>query len=493
MGASDSSTLPPGPIGLPFLGSLLQVWSDPLDLLATGVRRFGDTVMFRFGPYRYVLVHKPSDVRHVLLGNHDNYTKSINYQGIKLLLGEGLLTSEGSFWRRQRKLAQPAFHHRHLVSFADTMSRCTEETLERWERRGLDRIVDVHDEMMRLTFRIVGLTLTSTDLEREARAMGEALTVALRFGNDYAESIVKLPLWLPTPNNVRFLRAKGALDATILGIIRERRASGEDIPDLLSTLMHATDEPGAGQNPERMTDDQLRDELMTMVLAGHETTANALTFTFYLLSRHPEVARRVEAEVDEVLAGRAPTFADLDRLTYTGWVIDEALRLYPPAWIFERQAIEADELDGYHVPAGTIVAVCPWTLHRHPAYWDNPEGFDPERFSDSEGRDRYTYMPFGGGPRMCIGNAFAKMEAKIVLASLLRRVHFELVPGTTLALEPSITLRPRGGLPMRLLPRRWERASREGISREPSPRERTGARAAAMERQQVPGDHPRGR
>lgn len=416
-------------------------------LFERGRAQFGDTVLYRFGPYRYVVIHRPQDIRRVLVRNHANYHKSPTYQGLKLVLGQGLVTSEGSFWKRQRKLAQPAFHHRALVGLAQDMQRCTHEMLDDWGQRGEQFELDLHEAMMRLTLRIVGHTLFSTELGGEADTVGPAIEVCLAYANRAAESMMLVPTWVPTPRNLEFKRHKAVLDEMVHKIIAQRR-NGEapTRPDLLSMLMAATDESGE----ERMTDAQLRDEIMTLALAGHETTANALTWTFVMLARHPEVARKVQAEVDDVLEGRAPSVDDLKSLTYTGQVLDEAMRLYPPVWNFERVALEDDELDGYRIPKGTIVAVSPWTLHRHPERWPSPTVFDPARFADAEvkKRDRWDYLPFGGGPRVCIGNAFAKMEAKLLLASIIARHDIALSPRARIALEPGITLRPKYGVPV---------------------------------------------
>jgi cytochrome P450 len=443
------AALPPGPPGLPYVGNLVAMWGDPLAMLLSARARYGDTHKYWFGPYRYVLIHKPDDIRRVLVTHHEQYPKSVNYQVLKMLLGDGLLTSEGALWKRQRKLATPAFHHARLVSLFESMRSSTNDMLARWERTELGRTFDLHHEMMRLTFRIVGQTLFSTDLESEAAVMRDALSIALKSANDYMEAIVRVPRWIPTPRNRKNAEAHRTLDDLMHKIIDERRGEPEKHHDLLSMLMMSTDESGT----ERMTDQQLRDEVMTLVLAGHETTANALTFAFYLLSKHPEVARRVRSEVQARVGDREIGFDDLPKLEYTGQVIDEAMRLYPPAWLYERQATVDDELDGYFIPKGTIIAVCPWTLHRHPDYWDNPEGFDPDRFAPAavEARPRYVYLPFGGGPRTCIGMGFAKMEAKIILASVLRRVRLDLLPGQKLELDPLVTLRPKNGLPMRVV------------------------------------------
>ena len=460
--ARSAPKLAPGPKGIPFFGSVFPAWRDPLGLFMRSRETYGDVVRFKFGPLDYYLVSDPNLVRHVLVDNAKAYTKSRSYAGLKLVLGEGLLTSEGAQWRRQRKLAQPAFHRAQLAGFADRMSRATRDMLERWrgDDFGTTRAFCVHEEMMRLTFRIVGLTLFSADVDGDASDVGRALDTALRWANDYAESFVPVPPYVPTPANLRFKRAMKTLDGIVYRLIAGRRAQAAANEgygsDLLGMLMEAVDEGGeaadvrasAGGDGERMTDQQLRDEIITMVLAGHETTANLLSWTFSLLARHPEIEQRVRDEATRVLGDRDPVLEDVRSLEYTRLVLEEALRLYPPAWIFERQNVEPDVLGGYSLKAGSVVGIAPYVLHRHPAYWESPEAFDPERFraERAEKRPRYTYLPFGGGARTCIGNHFAMMEAQIILAMIVRQERLALEPGHPLELEPLITLRPKQGV-----------------------------------------------
>jgi len=443
----------PGPRGAPIFGSLFDAWRDPLKLLSEGARDHGNVVRFRFGSFQYVLVSGLNEIQHVLVKNQKNYIKSKSYQGVRLILGNGLLTSEGEFWRRQRRLAQPAFHVQRLRGLAATMARLTGDTLERWKAMPESRrTLDIHDEMYRLTFRIVGQTLCSSDVEGDAQAIGAALTVAVQYANDYVEQLVRLPPWLPLPKNLRFRRALGTLDSLVYRLIEEHRAASDHESDLLGMLMSATDDEGSG---EGMTTQQLRDEVMTLVLAGFETTANALTWTLYLLAKHPEAARRLEQEVAEVLGGRAATFEDLPRLELTERVLQESMRLYPPAWCFEREALEADEVGGYAIPAKTTIAVCPYVLHRNPSYWQDAEKFDPDRFLPERGaaRSRFAYLPFGDGPRICIGKGFAMMEAKIVLAMIAGAFRLQLTSDQPVDVDPGITLRPKHGVPMVLAPR----------------------------------------
>ena len=423
---------------------------DPIKLFFSGTERYGGIVHFRFLQLDYVLINDPDAIRHVVVENAKAYVKSRNYVGLRTILGQGLLTSEGELWRHQRKLAQPAFHRERLGGFLDTMVTCTREMLDRWERELVKKTFDAHAEMTRLAFRIAGLTLVSAELDGEAKAIGDALTIGLHWANAHAESFIKVPPHWPTPANRRMQRAVGAFDELIFRIIDEREREGPK-PDLLSMLLDAKDDVTG----ERMDRKQLRDELITLIAAGHETTANALSFAFYLLSKHPGTWRLVVEEARAVLGDRPMELSDLARLPYVQRVVQESLRLYPPVWIFERDALEEDTAGPFRIPKGAVVGVCPFVLHRNPRYWDNPEGFDPDRFlpENEKARPRYAYLPFGGGPRTCIGNQFALMEMAVVLATVAQRCRLELSPGFELVLDPAVTLRPKHGIPMRVVQR----------------------------------------
>jgi cytochrome P450 len=445
--------LAPGPRGHFLLGVLPELRRDPFSLLVGLARDHGDVVRFRAGPIDVHLVTSPAGAQHVLQDNNRNYGKQTRgFQKLRLVLGQGLLTSEGDFWRQQRRIAQPGFHREKIRRFADAMTRATETMLERWGSRPADETLDVAHEMMLLTLAIVGETLLSLDTTEESRRVGAAVTLTLEHIQRRMFSAFAIVEALPLPSNRRFRRAVGYMDQLVFKVIEDRRRSGNDPDDLLSMLMQARDE----QTGEGMSARQLRDEVMTIFAAGHETTANALAWTFYLLSLHPGVARRLRAELRETLAGRAPRYDDLAHLPYTAAVVHEALRLYPPAWVISRSAIGDDVVCGYDVPAGSIVVVSPYITHRREASWPNPEGFDPERFVDAvgaeraAGRHRFDYFPFGGGPRQCIGNGFALMEAQLVLATVAQRFDLHLVPGHAVRAEPLVTLRPKGGIPMRL-------------------------------------------
>lgn len=441
----ESLPLPSGRRGLPFVGSFLSFMADPLGGITAARNEGGRLSVHEFGPFTYVFTHDPDDVQHVFVRNHKNYVKSRSYKGLRMIMGNGLVTSEGEFWKRQRKLSQPAFHRQRLEALANTMATAVEALAVQWTaktERGPLR-TDVFGEMMRLTLGIVGQTLFGIDLTDDANELGPAITIALTRANKQAESVFPIPLWIPTPLNVRFKRAKEVLDRIVHRIIAERRAHGRDEGDLLSMLMSASDDSGT----ERMTDEQLRDEVMTLFLAGHETIATAMSWTWWLLSRHPEVAARVREEIDRELGDRTITFADLPKLQYTGWVLDECMRVRPPVWIVERTAVQDDVVGGHRIPKGTIIGASPWGLHHDPRLWDAPERFDPERFSPerSEGRHKYAYVPFGAGPRICIGNAFALMESKIIMAGLMRSFTIE-IDGPAPKPDPKVTMRPKHGM-----------------------------------------------
>lgn len=432
------------------LATLREFRRDALEFLCRISNTHGDVVRWRIGPMPIYLLRHPDAVQRVLVDHSRNYDKKTRgYDTLRLFLGNGLLTSEGSFWRRQRRIAQPAFHRQRIAGFGKTMVSLTEDMMRAWERHA-DRgePVDVAEEMTALTLRIVAKTLMSADVDGRESAVGRSVELLNGFARDLMTNPFALPVSLPTPRNRRFRRAADVLENTLRTIIAERRRTGEDAEDLLSMLMNARDD----ETGESMSDDQLRDEAMTIFLAGHETTANALAWAFHLLSTHPDVERRLRAELTAVLGGRSPTMDDLGDLPYLQQVVKEALRLYPPAWSIGRRAVNEDVIDGYRIDAGSLVLLSPWVTHRHPGFWPNPEGFDPDRFAPGaeKTRPRYAYFPFGGGPRLCIGNNFALMEAQLVLATILPRVSAALVPGHPVVPQPLITLRPAHGLRMTL-------------------------------------------
>ena len=421
--------------------------SDLLGFFLEGQRRYGDVFRFQIGPLRFHLLAHPEHVRHVLVDNQVNYKRSWAYERPKIAAGEGLVTTDGPVWRRLRRMVQPAFHRDRIEAMAGQMTEAADAMLQRW--RVLDEKgepVDVAAEFTALTLRIVGRTLLSVDLGGEADRLGPAIVGALEFVHYQLDCLVPPPLIFPTSRNRRFRRDIGLLDSIIYAIIAGRRASGVVTGDLLSMLLEVRDaETGAG-----LTDRELRDQLITFIVAGHETTANSLAWTFYLLSQYPEAADRLRAEIDTVLGGRAPTVADFPQLSYTRRVIEESLRLYPTVYGVARQPLADDEIGGYRIPRRSQVLLSPFVTHRHPDFWSEPEIFDPDRFlpERSAGRPRFAWFPFLGGPHQCIGQEFAMMEIMLVVVMIAQRFRLGLVPGHVVEAKAMLSLRPRDGLPM---------------------------------------------
>jgi len=433
----------PGPRGLAWISMLFGLMWRPLKKLMSARARHGDVFRIGMGPMPAVFfVADPDAARHVLVTRAASYVKSRTYDGLKCFVGEGLLTNAGGeVWKRHRRLASPAFHRARFAALVTRMADATARTIERLGDR---TEIEVHAEMTRLTLTIVGRTLFDVDLSSDGK-LARAFDRAIRFANTYAISPVRIPVSWPTPWNLRFRRARAVLDAFVDRVITERRANPGDRGDLMSMLMAANQDDGS------MDDRELRDEVMTMVGAGHETTASGMAWLLWLLARHPEQQERVRAEVRSVLGERRPEMADLERLPYTAMVVKEALRLHPPIWVIERTPLEDDEILGHRVPAGSIVAVSPYVLHRHTALWEEPDRFDPERFrpeAEAE-RERYAYLPFGAGPRVCIGARFASIEMQIITAMIVARFRLEPVPGREVVPEAMLTLRPRGGIRLR--------------------------------------------
>jgi cytochrome P450 len=445
---------PPGPKGSFLVGNSLEYLRDPMGFIERAKRDYGDMVRLRLGPLRTYLVSHPESIDYILRRHADNFHKDRMTRWLIPLLGEGLLTSEDAHWRRQRKLAQPSFQHQQIERYGAVMVEHTERMLDSW-REG--EVRDPHEDLMRLTLGIVAKTLFDAELSGDAEAVGESLAVVM---NHFMSPSRWFPYsdHVPLPANRRYWAALRRIDEIIYRIIRGRRESGREAGDLVSRLLAARDDEGRG-----MTDRQLRDEVVTLVLAGHETTSLALFYTCYLLDQYPQAQDRLADELETVLGGRAPTAADVPRLKYTEWVVRESMRLYPPAWGIAREALADCEIGGYHVPRGTQLFLTQWLVHRDGRWFVEPEVFRPERWDNDLIRrlPRCAYFPFGDGPRICIGNHFAMMEAVLILATIARRYRLIVEPGQTLQLLPSITLRPRHGLRMRV-------AGRQAVPSHPS-------------------------
>lgn len=429
----------PGPRGAPVLGVVGPFLRDPTSFMLQAVQRYGDLVRLKLGPRDLLLVAHPDMVRRVVLENVRNYEK--RYGQIGDLLGAGLVTSNGGQWLQQRRLMQPAFHHQKIAGFAEAIVAETERFLERWQQAArAGRPIDAAAEMMHLTQAIIVRTMFSGDVGADAERVGDAFTYALAYVVDRSFQVIKPPPDWPTPANKRYRAALAFLESKVYGMIEARRRSGERPNDLLSMLLDAQD----ADTGVTMDDRQIRDEVMTIFFAGHETTASTLAWTLSLLATHPPIERRLREEYATVLGGRTPTMADLPHLPYGRMVIDEVLRLYPPGWLFSRYAVADDQLGEYHIPAGSILSISPFVLHHLPAFWDHPEGFDPERFTPerSAGRHKFAYMPFLTGPRKCIGDGFALVEMQLVLPLIMQRFQFMALPGRPVHPAVRGTLRP---------------------------------------------------
>ena len=445
-----SNRVPPGPV-FPALnvviGQIIKSRSlSPMQFLSY-FPPFGDLSYWGFGGRQMYFLNHPDLIHQVLVEKAADYRKNeLTQRGLRPFLGAGLLLSEGELHRQQRKLMQPAFHSRRIESYAQFMVEHATSVLRSW-RVGEER--DLAAEMMRLTLTIVGQTLLGVDVSADAQRIGHLVTTMLHHANETTRKLVQLPAWVPTPRQRQAQKTVRELHALVQKIIDERRRSGKDHGDLLSMLLLTRDESGAG-----MSDAQVRDEVLTMVLAGHETTANTLAWALSLLAKNPATAEALQAEVATVLRGRPPTLADLPQLPLTDYVIKESLRIYPPAPVFTRQPVAATELGGYAIAADAILVTSPYFMHRDPRFFAEPLRFWPERWATGLERSlpRCTYFPFGAGPRVCIGQQFALLEARLLLALLVAHFRYDLAPGQVVEEEAAVTLRPKNGLRMRLQP-----------------------------------------
>ena len=454
MATATQSVLPPGPKGNFLLGSAPELAHDWPGFCARCARDYGDVAFFRFLRVPICQFTHPDDIEAVLVRNASNFHKSRDYAALEFILGRGLLTNEGHSWQTQRQLIQPAFRHENISAYAEIMATSAAAHLSRWYDK---QTCNLHHEMADLTLDIVTKSLFGSRVPQDTAAIGKEIAAVMdRFFQQAALSFL-LPDGFPIPKSPRLLKSRRHLNQVIFSIIRARRESPAPATDLLQTLLTAADDDG-----QRMNDMQLRDEIMTLFLAGHETTANALTWTWYLLAQNPEIERALHSELDRVLGGHAPGFADLPRLPYAEMVIKESMRLYPPAWGIGRRALRSFDIRGYHIPKGANVFILQWLVHRDPRFYPDPLRFDPVRWRSDPIRSgalpRFAYFPFGGGPRVCIGAGFALMEATLLLATIAQRYRFTLLPDPPVVPFFSVTLRPKHGLPVRIEARKQARA-----------------------------------
>ena len=440
----------PAPRGLPLLGHIPELSRDPLGYFLRNGRAFPQIVRLDLGPRQMILVSHPDQVKYILQDNNKNFAKG--YDTARPVLGNGLVTAEGEEWRRERRLMQPAFNRSSLLELLPMMVSSTQEALEDWQRRSANgQALDMARELMFLTQTIIVRTMFSADLGSRTSEIADAFATSLEYLNSILMSPIPLDAKFPTPLNRRFRTAMHFLDGVIHEFIQNRKQNPTDRHDLLSMLMAARD----NETGEPMSEKQMHDEIMTIFLAGHETTATLLAWTIYLLAQHSQVESLVYAEFERELTADAPEYEQITRLAYTQQVLEESLRLYPPAWMFARSVIEDDEIGGCHVPAGTMIVLSPYVTHRLEEFWPDPERFDPDRFNDTAvaARPAYAWFPFGGGPRMCIGKSFAMMEAPLILSMLMRRFHLTMTPGQQIHPQPVATLRPKPAIWMNLTPR----------------------------------------
>jgi cytochrome P450 len=447
-----AQTLPPGPQAPRNFIQLLQLMrkfeTDMLGYVTRSFQQYGGIWKIEAGKEIQYMISDPDLIQEVTVKQADKFDKGPDYvdpqRGLARFLGSGLLTNNGEFWKKQRKLVAPAFHTKRIEAYAQAMVDATQDMLDRWHGQ---TALDVDDEMMRVTLQIVVKTLFNVDISAEAKRIGDAMTALQQMVGNNSTIEKLLPMWIPTPQRGRSKKAVADLDEIIYRLIAEWRKESKDNGDLLSMLLLARDDDGNG-----MSDKQVRDEAVTLFLAGHDTTANTLNWTFYLLAQNPDIEAKLHHEIDTVLEGSVPTLADLRRLPYSEMVIKESMRLFPPAYFFGRVASEDVQLGNFYAPKGTGIGISSYTTHRDPRWWDEPTAFRPERFSpeNAEHIRKYSYIPFGAGPRVCIGNSFAMMEAHLMLVMIAQHYQLRLSPGQVVQVDPLLTMKPKGGLHMHL-------------------------------------------
>jgi cytochrome P450 len=435
----------PGPRGYPFLGVMPEMVSNMLGLFTRTAREYGGIVQFKLLNKSYLLITNPDYVKYILQDNYKNYVRGSSVETGRVLLGNGLPLIDGDFWLRERRILQPAFHRERLGKLTNTVTNVIDTFMQEWKTKSdRNRTLDLDQEMMRLTLTVIIKSMFSAEIDDKIQPLSHAFNVASKFMLWRSQQMWAPPLSVPLPRNVEYNSALKVLNDTIYLLVRDGRQHPKD--DLLGMMLAMRD----ADTGEGMSDQQARDEVVTIFFAGHETTAATLSWAFYLLSQHPEIEEGVRAELKDALNGRQPTFADLPNLVYLQRVINEVLRMYPAAYLFAREAVVDDRIDGYPIPARTLIFISPFVTHRDPQYWPDPDRFDPERFASEQvaSRPRHIYYPFGEGPHLCLGNNFALMEMQLILAMTLQHFRLKLAQNQPVAIKPEATLRPKDGIKM---------------------------------------------
>ncbi|MBE9135663.1 cytochrome P450 [Nodosilinea sp. LEGE 07088] len=440
MQAKSQRIVPPGPKGIPFVGVLFDYIKDPLGFSQRCAQEFGEVVLLPLGPIKVYLLTNPEHIHEVFSHQNDCFIKGVSVRSLKSSLGKGLLTSEGDFWQRHRRLMQPAFHRERVSEYGEIIVNQTESMIGHWQD-GSTR--DIHDDMMKLTLLIVAQSLFGADIADKTPIIESALDAILIHFSNQLSTLFLLPEWIPTLGKLRFWRQLRQMDKAIYEIIHQRRETQQENRDLLTMLLQAKDESG-----EQMSNKEIRDEVATLIMAGHETTALTLTWTWMLLGQNPQVELKLVEEIQAVLKGRSPTVNDIAQLHYANWIIKESMRLYPPAWGTSRQVVKSLQIGGYVLKPGVTVFLSQWLMHRDSRFFEHPEQFCPERWADGleHHLPKGVYFPFGEGPRTCIGKGFALMESVLILVAIAQRFHLSLHSNYSIELNPSITLRPKHGL-----------------------------------------------
>jgi cytochrome P450 len=444
---SASTKTATGPKGYPLVGVFPKMKQDAVSFFRQTAREHGEVALLDFGLQKVYLVTGPGCIKHVLQDRHQNYIRGRAVDSARLLLGNGLALNNGSSWLRQRRLIQPAFHRERLAQLAERIVGFTQQTAGQWEQRAAaGDPVDVSEEMMRLTLKIVVKSMFSEEISNRLDELSHAFDIAQHFIYWRGRNPLAAPLWAPTRSNRRFFQARDRLDSIIYELIRKRRAQPQGQNDLLDMLLAARDEA----TNEGMSDRQLRDEIMTIFFAGHETTMTLLTWSWYVLDAMPEVEDALQREVAKVLDGSPPSFPHLAKFDYLPRMLNETLRFYPPTWIFSRESLESDVIEGYPIPAGANLLISPIVTHHLPEYWTEPERFDPDRFLPEQAakRHRYAFLPFGAGPHLCIGKNFAMMEAQLIMSLLPQRFRLKRLSNQPVEFAPRVTLRPKHPMEM---------------------------------------------